>query len=50
MNIKKKTNESEMIMYISGRMDTSTAPQFEPEIKSSLDGISKLVLDFENLE
>lgn len=50
MNIKKKTNESEMIMYISGRMDTSTAPQFEAEIKSSLDGISKLVLDFENLE
>lgn len=50
MNIKKKTNESEMIMYISGRMDTSTAPQFEVEIKSSLDGISKLVLDFENLE
>lgn len=50
MNIKKKTNESEMIMYVSGRMDTSTAPQFEAEIKSSLDGISKLVLDFENLE
>ena len=39
-----------MIMYVSGRMDTSTAPQFEAEIKSSLDGISKLVLDFENLE
>lgn len=50
MNIKKKTNESEMVMYVSGRMDTSTAPQFEAEIKSSLDGISKLVLDFENLE
>lgn len=50
MNIKKKTNESEMIMYVSGRMDTSAAPQFEAEIKSSLDGISKLVLDFENLE
>lgn len=50
MTIDKKANETELLMAISGRMDTSTAPQFEAELKSSLDGVKKLVLDFENLE
>lgn len=50
MTIDKKANETELLMAISGRMDTSTAPQFEVELKSSLDGVEKLVLDFENLE
>lgn len=50
MTIDKKVNGTELVMSISGRMDTSTAPQFEAELKSGLDGVEKLVLDFENLE
>ncbi len=50
MTIEKKVNGTELVMAISGRMDTSTAPQFEAEIKNSLDSIEMLVLDFENLE
>lgn len=50
MTIEKKSCGTELLMAISGRMDTSTAPQFEAELKSSLDGVEKLVLDFENLE
>ncbi len=50
MTIEKKSSGTELLMAISGRMDTSTAPQFEAELKSSLDGVEKLVLDFENLE
>lgn len=50
MTINKTANGTELLMAVSGRMDTSTAPQFEAEIKNSLDGVEKLVLDFENLE
>ena len=50
MTIDKKANGTELTMAFGGRMDTSTAPQFEAELKKSLDGVEKLVLDFENLE
>jgi len=50
MTIDKKANGTELVMVISGRMDTTTAPQLEAELKSSLDGVDKLVLDFEKLE
>ncbi len=50
MTINKTANGTELLMAVSGRMDTSTAPQFEAEIKNTLDGVEKLVLDFENLE
>ncbi len=50
MTIDKKASGTELLMAISGRMDTSTAPQFEAELKSGFDGVEKLVLDFENLE
>lgn len=50
MTIEKKLNGTELVMTFNGRMDTSTAPQFEAEIKSGLDGVEKLILDFENLE
>ncbi len=50
MTINKTANGTELLMAVSGRMDTSTAPQFEAEIKNSLDGVEKHVLDFENLE
>ena len=50
MTIEKKINGTELIMSNSGRMDTNTEPQFEAELKSSVDKVEKLVLDFENLE
>lgn len=50
MTIEKKLNGTELVMTFNGRMDTSTAPLFEAEIKSGLDGVEKLILDFENLE
>lgn len=50
MEIIKKQNESSLTIAIEGRLDTMTAPAFESEIKSSLDGITALILDFEKLE
>ena len=35
---------------ITGRLDTTTAPQLEAEFKQSITGIEKLVLDFASLE
>lgn len=50
MTIEKKQNGTELEMLLSGRMDTNTAPQFEEEMKKSVEGVKKLILNFENLE
>lgn len=46
---KAKDNET-LTAVISGRIDTTTSPELDSEIKGSLDGIKKLVLDFEKVE
>ena len=46
MTIEKSLNGAELTLLLSGRLDTTTAPQFESELKASLDGIEKLTLDF----
>ena len=50
MTIEKQANGAELNIKLTGRMDTTTAPQLESELRSSLNGVEKLVLDFENLE
>jgi len=50
MNIEKTTNGNELVLAIEGRLDTTTAPELESEIKASIDGVEALVLDFANLE
>lgn len=50
MTIEKKLNGTELEMALAGRMDTSTAPQFETELKNNISGVEKLILDFANLE
>lgn len=37
-------------MVIEGRLDTTTAPKLEAELKQSVSGVIKLVLDFASLE
>ncbi len=49
MNITKNQNGEELIVVLEGRLDTTTAPQLEGELKTSTEGITKLVLDMENL-
>lgn len=49
MTIEKKQNDKEMTLILLGRLDTTTAPQLEAELKESLPGVEKLVLDFEKL-
>ena len=50
MTIEKNLNGTELTVTITGRLDTTTAPQLEAEFKQSISGVEKLVLDFTALE
>ena len=50
MKINKTRNESTLIIALEGRLDTTTAPALEAELKSSLDGVTALEMDFSQLE
>ncbi len=50
MTINKTQNASALTVALEGRLDTTTAPQLEEELKSSLAGITDLVFDFAKLE
>lgn len=48
MEIKKTKDGSALTIALVGRLDTITSPQLESELK--LDGIAKLVFDFNDLD
>ena len=50
MNIIKNKEGSKLSLALEGRLDTTTAPQLEAELKASMEGITELDLDFEQLE
>ncbi len=51
MNITKTeaNNGKELTLSLDGRLDTTTAPQLEAELRSALDGIENLTIDMEKL-
>ena len=50
MNIIKTIEGTTLNLALEGRLDTTTAPQLEAELKDSMDGITELNMDFEKLE
>lgn len=50
MNIAKKLDGSKLEIALEGRLDTTTSPMLEAELKHSVSGITELVFDFEKLE
>ena len=46
----QKINKSIVVLTLSGRLDTASAPLLERKIKQWGDDISELILDFSNLE
>ena len=50
MTINKNTEGSKLTLALSGRLDTTTAPELEEFVQSSLAGVIDLVLDLSNLE
>ena len=49
MEINKKLDGTELTVALDGRLDTMTAPELEKELKEGLDGIGRLVFDFNKL-
>ena len=50
MTINKVANGKDLTISLAGRLDTTTAPQLDDELKGGLDGVEKLEFDFTNLE
>ena len=50
LDIKKTVNGNELVIVMTGRLDTLTAPQLEEELSASIDSAENLVFDFSELE
>ena len=50
LEILKKSEDSTLTVSVIGKLDTVTAPTLEAELQSCIDGVKKLVLNFEKLE
>lgn len=50
MTINKKEEGTALTLELVGRLDTTSAPQLEAELKKSIDGVSSLIMDFTELE
>ena len=50
MKIELSKTDSKLTLSLLGRLDTSSAPELETTLKTSLDGMKELVFDFAGLE
>ena len=50
MEIRKNLNGATLELALEGRLDTSTSPALEQELRSSLSGITGLVFDLKDLD
>ena len=50
MTIEKTITDKTLEIKVYGRLDTTTAPQLENELKGNIGDNTLLMLDFENLE
>ena len=50
MTINKNKNGSKLTLEVEGRLDTTTAPQLDAEVKASISDITELEFDFSKLE
>ena len=50
LNINKIPDGSALTICLDGRLDTSSSPRLDEELRSSLDGVTSLVLDLAGLE
>lgn len=50
LNISKESKATSLTVILEGRLDTTTAPDLEKELKDSLDDVTELIMDFEKLE
>lgn len=50
MVIEKNFENEQLTLKVSGRLDTTTAPELEAEIDASLDAANEVVFDMADLE
>ena len=50
LNIEKNKNGTDFAIALEGRLDTTTAPQLEKELKEDVNGVTELTFDFAKLE
>ena len=50
MVINKTAEGDKLTLALQGRLDTTTAPQLEAELKASVDDVKELTFDFAELE
>jgi anti-sigma B factor antagonist len=50
MTINKTLNGEALTIALEGRLDTTTAPTLDDELKSALSGVTALTFDLEKLE
>ena len=50
MTIQKNKNGNALTLAVEGRLETTTAPELEAVVKSELEGVESLTLDFSKLE
>ena len=50
MNIEKIIDGKKLTIALTGRMDTTTAPSLEADLKQSISDVEELALDFAGLE
>ena len=50
MIIDNQLTGSELTLSLTGRLDTTTAPELEAVIKENITGVTNLVMDFAGLE
>ena len=46
MEINKIQDGDSLTIALTGRLDTTTAPRLEAELKSSISGVAELIFDF----
>lgn len=50
MTIEKHLADTQLTLTLSGRLDTTTAPRLEAELKHSISGVQTLIFDFAGIE
>lgn len=50
MTIEKNLAGTSLLITLKGRLDTTTAPQLENDLKTSLSNITDLIFDFSGIE
>ena len=50
MDIQKTKDNSTLTLAVTGRLETTTAPELEEVIKTEFEGISELIFDLSGLE